>query len=165
MWTDGRPDGQIALCSIAPGHSAALDTSYSPLHARTHWIVGRQKRRALDSFKRIKEEKHIGVIYKSAKSWTRDVNSVAWGLRGWTMPWVFFVLFWFFCEWNQFFLNIYCLPFLSFRNIGFEFQMSAARGAEAWLLFSWKSKEVSGYFSRLCWFSHQLQQQQQQQSW
>lgn len=39
----------------------ALHWTHHTLHTtHTHWIVGRQKKRALDSFKRIKEaEKHV----------------------------------------------------------------------------------------------------------
>lgn len=35
MPTDGRPDRQMALCSITQGHNAAVDTSYSPVHTHT----------------------------------------------------------------------------------------------------------------------------------
>lgn len=53
----GRTDIQMALCSITQGCNGHVKLS-TP-HTHTHWIVGRQKRRALDSFERIKEAEKL----------------------------------------------------------------------------------------------------------
>lgn len=56
---DGRPDRHTDGSLLHyPGLQWTRQTLHST-HTHTHWIVGRQKRRALDSFERIKEAEKL----------------------------------------------------------------------------------------------------------
>lgn len=156
MRTDGRPDRQMAPCSITQGRSAAPGTSHSPLHTH-NWSAGRQKKRALDSFKRIKEaEERIETRRGDLQIWTRDASTLTVWPQG---LWRFF----FFFLWmktasldNKAWLVLgFFLP--SFGSIGFKFQTSAASEERRDRCSAEKKAKKSAVASPLCvWFSHQL---------